>query len=77
MKVISLAGITSDLETEILILTMYLKMYLQKSNTSGKYLNINTLIPEHQIQILKKVFKYFQIQMYLTRCLVSSYILHI
>ena len=42
VKVISLAGITCDLETEMLILTMYLKKYLKKSNTLGMYLNTNT-----------------------------------
>ena len=41
--VISLAGITCDLETEMLILTVVLKKYLKKSNTVGKYLNTNTL----------------------------------
>ena len=40
MKVISLAGITCDLETEMLILTIYLKKYfkvfeMKKSNTLG------------------------------------------
>ena len=29
-------------------------------------------IPTGQIQILKKVFKYFQIQMYLTLCLLRA-----
>ena len=33
VKVISLAGITCDHETEMLILTMYLKKYLKVSNT--------------------------------------------
>ena len=66
-----------DYETEMLILTMYLKKYLKKSNTLGKYLNTNILIPKHQIQILKTLFKYFQIQMYLTPCLDPSDILHI
>ena len=42
IKVISLAGITCDSEKEMLILTMYLKKYLKKSNTLGKYLNTNT-----------------------------------
>ena len=35
------------------------------------------LIPKHQIQILKTVFKYFQIRMYLTPCLDPSDILYI
>ena len=39
MKVISLAGITFGGETEILILTTYLKM----SNTLGMCLNTNTV----------------------------------
>ena len=43
MKVISLAGFTCDLETEMLILTMYLKNYLKKSNSLGTYLKTNTL----------------------------------
>ena len=42
IKEISLAGITCDSENEMLILTMYLKKYLKKSNTLGKYLNTNT-----------------------------------
>ena len=42
MNTISLAGFTCDPETEMLILTMYLKKYLKMSNTLGKYLNINT-----------------------------------
>ena len=33
---------TCDLETEMLTLAMYLKKYLKKSNTLGKYLNTNT-----------------------------------
>ena len=78
IKVICLAGITCDSEKEMLILTMYLKKYLKKSNTLGKYLKTQIfLIPKHQIQILKKVFKYFQIQMYLTPCLDPSDTLHI
>ena len=62
MKVISLAGIRCDLETEMLILTMYLKVF-KKSHTSGKYLNTNTFHSKRP-NTLKKVFKYFQIQMY-------------
>ena len=42
IKVISLAGITFDSEKEMLVLTTYLKKYLKKSNTLGKYLNTNT-----------------------------------
>ena len=40
VKVISLAGITYDHETEMLILTMYLKKYLKVSNTLQIYLAI-------------------------------------
>ena len=73
MKVISLASITCDHETEMLILTMYFKNYLKVFETVkylGKYLNTNILI-QHQIQlqILLKIFKYFQIHMYLTPCM--------
>ena len=41
VKVISLASITCNLETEMLILTMYwhFKKYLKMLNTLGKYLN--------------------------------------
>ena len=42
VKVISLASITCNLETEMLILTMTLKKYLKISNTLRKYLNTNT-----------------------------------
>ena len=43
MKVISLAGITCDLETEMLILTMCLKKYLKVFE---------------KVKYFKKVFKY-------------------
>ena len=69
MKGISLAGIACDLETEILILTMYLKKYLKKSTTLGKYLNTNTFHSSRSITNTLKIFIYFQIQMYLTPCL--------
>ena len=59
IKVISLAGITSDFETDMLILTMYLKKYLKMLNTLGKYLNTNIFsCYKRQLQIPKKVFKY-------------------
>ena len=40
----------------------------EKSNTLLKYLNTNTFLLG-KLKYLKKVFKYFQIQMYLTPCL--------
>ena len=69
MKVISLANIICDCETEMLILTMYLKIL----NTIGKYLKQILLILKCQIQLreFKKLFKYFKIQMYLTPCLMN------
>ena len=47
MKVISFAGITCDLETEMLMLTdnvfeKSIWKYLKKSNTLGKHSNTNT-----------------------------------
>jgi len=53
VMVISLAGIICDSENKMLILTMYLK----------KYLNSNT-------NILQKYLNNYQIQMYLTPCLI-------
>ena len=43
VKVISLTGITCDLETEMLILTMYLKKYLKVFE---------------KVKYIRKVFKY-------------------
>ena len=47
VKVISLAGITCDLESDVFILIIYIleksiRKYLKMSNTLGKYLNTNT-----------------------------------
>ena len=55
MKVISLAGIICDYETEMLILTMYLKKYLKvfENVKYFKYLNKKQIlfIPKRQIQL--------------------------
>ena len=68
MKVIRLASIICDHETEMLIL--FEKKYLKISNTLRKYLNTNTFhFYRSNTNSLKKVFKYFQIQLYLTPCL--------
>ena len=63
VKVISLAGITRDLETKILLQTMYLEKYLKVLENVKYFRNI------FKYKYFEKVFKYFQIQMYLTPCL--------
>jgi len=52
-----------------IILERYFYVF-EKSNTSWKYLNTNTfLYGKLKYKYLKKVFKYFQIQLNLTPCL--------
>ena len=81
MKVISLAVIICDCENEMLILTMYLKKYLKVfenikyfikviNNKYFQFLNI-------KYRYFTKVFKYYQIQMYLTPCLIGGPIYYI
>ena len=73
VKVISWAGITCDLETEMLILIMYLKKYLKIFEKVKyfrkvfKYKYISFLKVKYKY--FEKVFKYLQIQTYLTPCL--------
>jgi len=56
-----------------IILEKYFNVFedvFEKSNTSWKYINPNTfLCGKLKYKYLKRVFKYFQIQMYLTSCL--------
>ena len=62
----------------MLILTMYLKTFekVKYFRKVFKYKYFQFLNIKYKF-ILKKVFKYFQIQMYLTPCLDPSDILHI
>ena len=47
------------------------EIILEKSNTLWKYLNTNTFL-YGKLKYLEKVFKYFQIQMYLTSYLLCT-----
>jgi len=55
-----------------IILEKYFNIF-EKSNTLWKYSNMNTFL-YGKLKYLKKVFKYFQIQMYLTPNLFKSII---
>ena len=68
MKIISLAGITCDLETEIFILTMYLKKYL-KVFEKVKYFRI--VFKYKYFEFLNIKHKYFE-KKYLNTLVLSN-----
>ena len=77
MKVISLAGIICDCENEMLILTMYLKV-LENIKYFIKVINYKYFqFLNIKYKNFTKVFKYYQIQMYLTPCLICGLIYYI